>query len=534
MNPEWPPLPFPVRRPFSAAWLLAGLLAGLLGFLLSAPGLAQPLNDAERRGKALYLSGESSSGEEILALVGGDAGVEVPAGTVPCARCHGHDGRGRAEGAAAAPDITWPALTGARPPYDEGAVKQALTLGTDPTGRPLDPTMPRYRLSLRDAGDLIAYLRRIATDRDPGLGEDTLVVGTLLPGATDLREPFRAALEAAIGEVNRVGGIAGRRLELVAIPTLGEPRVRGDQVRYFFDDKKPFALVAPYLVGAETSLLDAMAEFGMPAVGALALEPQLGPPLNRQVFYLYPGRSGQARLLVDRLAAEGEQWPGEAGAWAVVRPVGEEGETLARAVTARAAERGLGEPAVLTDQTGPSDAPALAEALRERGAGAVVYLGPGPEGTALAEALGKLGAAPLLLAPGYGAGPDLLTGPPGFKGSIWVTVPTLPAALDPEAIRHLGELLGERRAENPAHATVQLAVYGAFQVFLEGLRRSGRDLSRAGLIAALEGLHRFDTGVTPPLTFGPSRRLGSRGAWLVRWDGATGKLAGPPEWVEER
>jgi len=53
---------------------------------------------------------------------------------------------------------------------------------------------------------------------------------------------------------------------------------------------------------------------------------------------------------------------------------------------------------------------------------------------------------------------------------------------------------------------------------VEGLRRAGRDLNRQRLVEGLEGLYAYDTGLTPPLTYGPNRRIGARGAHVVAVD----------------
>ena len=53
------------------------------------------LSAEEKRGKAFYLRGESSSGQEITALMGE---IEVPVTTLSCAGCHGARGEGKTEG----------------------------------------------------------------------------------------------------------------------------------------------------------------------------------------------------------------------------------------------------------------------------------------------------------------------------------------------------------------------------------------------------------------------------------------------------
>jgi len=53
----------------------------------------------------------------------------------------------------------------------------------------------------------------------------------------------------------------------------------------------------------------------------------------------------------------------------------------------------------------------------------------------------------------------------------------------------------------------------------EGLKRSGRDLTRDGLMDAFETMKSFDPdGLMPPLTWGPKRREGGRGVRIAKAD----------------
>ena len=160
---------------------LGALLLLLLPALSRAAPPADPAKDAGtpvERGRQIYLTGTSPSGGEIVAVMS-DAGVEVPAAAVPCAGCHGRDGKGKPEGGVAPSDLTWGALTkpygvthpGGRkhPPYDPRLLKRAIAMGIDPAGQTLHVAMPRYRMSLRDMEDLAAYLRSSAPAPIPGL-----------------------------------------------------------------------------------------------------------------------------------------------------------------------------------------------------------------------------------------------------------------------------------------------------------------------------------------------------------------------------
>ncbi|HET9228136.1 MAG TPA: ABC transporter substrate-binding protein [Thermoanaerobaculia bacterium] len=127
----------------------------------------------------------------------------------------------------------------------------------------------------------------------------------------------------------------------------------------------------------------------------------------------------------------------------------------------------------------------------------VFFPGTGPEALALLRKAEAEGNRPTLLATGRAADTALLSAPPGFDGRIFVAVP------------------------NPSsrnHSSTQLAALAAAEVLLEGLERAGRTLTRDRLIGSLESLRSFQTGYGPPVTFGPVRRLGARGAYILKAD----------------
>jgi hypothetical protein len=66
-----------------------------------------------------------------------------------------------------------------------------------------------------------------------------------------------------------------------------------------------------------------------------------------------------------------------------------------------------------------------------------------------------------------------------------------------------------------------VSAHASLLVLEEALKRAGRDLSRAKLIGALENLFSFETTVTPAVSYGPSRRIGAMGGYVVAVDQAT-------------
>ena len=113
--------------------------------------------------------------------------LDVPASAFPCSGCHGIRGEGKSEGGVTAGDITWSNLikpyghthpTGRKHgPFTESSVIRAVVNGVDSAGNDLLVAMPRYKFSPVEMADLLAYLKRIDTDLDPGLTETNVTVG---------------------------------------------------------------------------------------------------------------------------------------------------------------------------------------------------------------------------------------------------------------------------------------------------------------------------------------------------------------------
>jgi hypothetical protein len=100
--------------------------------------------------------------------------------------------------------------------------------------------------------------------------------------------------------------------------------------------------------------------------------------------------------------------------------------------------------------------------------------------------------------------------PEEARNRLLIACPALPAdQADPAAI-------DAAAAGSPEFPALRAMALGAARVLIEALKRAGRDLTQDRLQAALETLNGFETGLIPPVTFGPGTRSGVRGAYLVR------------------
>jgi ABC-type branched-subunit amino acid transport system substrate-binding protein len=502
-----------------------------------APGGARVLTPQERRGRAIYLRGESASGQEIQAVVGE---VDVPASTMTCAGCHGARGEGKTEGGVTAGNLTWANLvkpyghthpTGRKHgPFDEAAFVRAVTDGVDPSKNVMLAAMPRYKLSAEDAADLIAYLKRIEEDHDPGLSDTAVRVGTLLPTEGPLAgtgAAMKDVLTAFFNELNAGGGVFGRRVELQSAETGGAAAATAANARRLVEEGQVFAVVGGMSAGADAEIAALAQELEVPFIGPATLLPQTGPGARRYVFYLMPGLGEQARALVNFNA---KRQPKAQPKVAIVYENGEVGAAAATAVEEQCKKAGCGPVQKFPyERAKPGDVAALVQSLK--GADAVFIFGAAVE-TAFFKEADAAGWHPDVFLLGALTGRDLVASvPAGFKEKVFLTFPSVPADVTEAGAGELRALSTKYKFE-VRHTAAQLAALAAAKVLTEGLKRGGRDISRERLVSALEGLYEYETGLTPRLTFGPNRRIGAAGAYVVRVDPERKEFVPASGWVD--
>jgi hypothetical protein len=177
-------------------------------------------------GRRIYRLGLLPSGEPLRGKTVGD--VVLSGAAAACVTCHRRSGFGESEGGSYTPPITGPALFApyaisrgdllrplyeevqtepvrarvhdprVRPAYTAASLAEALKRGVDPSGRILDPLMPRYDVGAADASHLVAYLRTLGAAADPGVDATTIRFATVVtPGADPARRKAMLDVVAA-------------------------------------------------------------------------------------------------------------------------------------------------------------------------------------------------------------------------------------------------------------------------------------------------------------------------------------------------
>jgi len=164
-------------------WLMpltATLLIGGCGNQSGHMGAQRIPGNFKSNGERIYFTGISERSDAPLTSSGGSS---MPMMGNSCASCHGSDRQGGTRmmpyfwvkappllakslfgdtltGETLAEDHQAPAdKHGDHESYNDASLREAITAGRDPSGKPLSRLMPRWRISEQDMQDLIAYLK---------------------------------------------------------------------------------------------------------------------------------------------------------------------------------------------------------------------------------------------------------------------------------------------------------------------------------------------------------------------------------------
>jgi ABC-type branched-subunit amino acid transport system substrate-binding protein len=372
-------------------------------------------------------------------------------------------------------------------------------------------------MSRDDLADLIAYLGRLGKDTDPGISDSSITIGTAVPlrgTLAEMGQAVRAVTRAFFDELNSQGGIYNRRIELKIAETSGAPSATRSEIERLLAAEQVFAMTATVIAGSERDVVPLMAEKEMPLIGPFTLYPQTGFPLNRQVFYLLSGTEGQVRALVQFAARMPEfKNPG----MAIVSPQSDVNAGVVQALNDQSRKNGLAQPQDYNYTPGQFDTASIVKQLRQRGRDIVFFLGNSEDALLLMKEADKSAWFPHIFMLSAGGSPEIFGAPAGFNRKIFFPFATSPADQTAEGIREF-RALAEKYQLPAHHLAAQLSAYTAAKVLAEAFRRAGKDVSREKLIQALEGLYEYPTGLTPAITYGPNRRIGAMGAYVVTID----------------
>lgn len=418
------------------------------------------------RGRVIFETGE---GESPITARSNE--ITVPASVFPCASCHGNDGRGKPEGGLTPSDLRHAELTKPyevtlengrrRRPYTDALLRRAITMGIDSSGNTLNPLMPRYQLTRADLDTLVAYMHTLGEQAVRGVTDQSIRLGVLLPPGTP-SGAVRAAINSWTARANAAGGIYGRTIDLRFATAPESAAGRAAAAEALIAGDQPFALVASYTDSADAAIAEVAKKHNVPILSAFTTTPIPSAGDSPFVRYLGPGLAQQARALARALPATTQRVAilGKlAGAEDAFRDIAKaRGFTIAE-------NAGEADAVLVLDGSIPAAAPRR-----------LLYLS---------------GFAPA----------TLFSEPTGSPVSV--ALPYSPRAPRPAGLEEYARL-----GLDGTHRASQFLALASMKVFFAAARAAGRDLTATNFLAAVDNLRGLDTGLTPPLAWSTSRRIG--------------------------
>jgi ABC-type branched-subunit amino acid transport system substrate-binding protein len=373
-------------------------------------------------------------------------------------------------------------------------------------------------------------------DREPvpGVTDNEVRVGILLPETGALADAAREVeglLSGYFAEVNARGGLYNRSLVLVPVrydASGSESPLAA--ARKVVDRDDAFCFIANIGLGPEDGTERYMAQGKVPVLVPLLSPPDTGFGTDRYTFHIFSGVSDQAKVMVDFMAERLSQPDKRMG---ILFAADRHGEAGAAGSREQMRKQGLAPGVELPFAPGKFSGKDAVDRLQGEGVGAVLYFGGSREALAFAREADDRGWWPLFIAPAPLVGESLHAAPPRFLESAFLASP-LAAPESPSRKMEEFFRIGKKYGVGERHPTFRFLAYSGAVLLEEGLKRSGRTVTREKFVDSIGNVWQLETGVTPPLTYNPNRRAGAIGAAILRVDPASGRYIPVSRWREPR
>lgn len=358
--------------------------------------------------------------------------------------------------------------------------------------------MRTFRCRARSA--IVAFLAVIGTAalaQEGGrivIGQSAALTG---PGSA-LAGPFVQGAKIYFDKLNAVGGVNGRRIELVTLDDRGNPATTAENTRKLLG-QGVFALFGYYGSPQVTAAYPLIKDSDLLMVGPMAAADELRGVLYPNVYSIRPGYSEEAAAITRHAETLG------ARKLAILH--GSDGESMVALDAAERTMGGMGANLVAKHVVSSGSVATSVDKTLEKKPDSVLVLGDaGSAATAVRDLRAKGFRGPV-----YGfsnTGESLLAEELGREGAGVVVVRVVPKS-DSAKVAVVRELQADAQAANAGKPNVyMLEGYLAARVFAEALRRIPKDPTRAKLRKAIEGLD--DVSVGGFRVHFVSERVGSR------------------------
>ncbi len=329
-----------------------------------------------------------------------------------------------------------------------------------------------------------------ATAAETGVTTDTIVLGqscALSGPAQELGSEMRLGAQLYFNQINQAGGVHGRQIKLVTLDDGYEPDRAAVNTRKLINDDKVFALFG--YVGTPTSnaALPIFTEAKVPFFGAFTGAESLRTPFNRNIFNVRASYFDETEKIVEQLTSLGSR------NIAVFYQNDGYGQAGLAGVERAMAKRNMKIVSTATVERNTVAVDAAVKTLVPKQPDAIVMISAYKSIAAFVKAAKKAGYAGQFQNVSFVGSRALAEelGPDGYGVAISQVVP-YPFATNVPVVRDYAQALKAAGSAQPSFTSLE--GYIAARVFVEGLKRAGKELTRDKLITALETMNNVDIG----------------------------------------
>ena len=545
---------------------------------LTPSAVAKTLLDGDvEAGRKLYWHGLNESGEPITATAQGD--IEFTGTQFSCVSCHRPSGFGSSEGGHYVPPITGPQVFSPagpdrvqrfkemfqesqpssfwaqlreprlRPPYDEQTLARALRDGINPNGERLNPVMPRYQIGDKDMRNLIAFMRTLSAEIDPGVEQDSIHFATVVTEGADpdarfamletMRRFFTWMNKDTAGDLDHPTFSPGyrstfldayRRWNLHVWQLSGAPETWPRQLQTYYAKQPVFSVISGLVQGPWERIGNFCDQQRLPCLFPNSELPRLSDVEYGYSLYFSGGLALEARAIATYLSKLPEAPQRVAHIW--------HDDPYAE-IPAHAF---VSESATLLPDTIIENLPyrdeteliTVFERLAAEPNGRAIVLWPGEKSVAALSVLACANPGSGLIAlPSNTLDLAAKILSDSIVERVVFTYPyELPAHYHPRKFR-VRAWMHSRRLE-VTHPRLQYQTYYALTLAQYGLAHLLTDFHRDYLIELIEheAENQLNPGTHPALALGPGQRLASKGVYVVGLDpSAKGGFKALSDWI---
>jgi len=356
------------------------------------------------------------------------------------------------------------------------------------------PTLrARRRLALLLLPLLAPLLVRSApVGRQPSGGSRELVIGQSAPfsgPSAKTAKDYQRGLHAWFDEVNRRGGIHGRRLRLVSLDDAYDPQLTLRNTRRLVEQQQAIALIGFFGTANSKAVLPLVEKVGIPYVAPRTGARALLKPFRPMVFNMRASYQAEIDRVINHLVRDGRH---QVAVVHIQDAYGEDGLRSSKAALARHQLRPVAVASVKRNSTNTS---AAARQVVAAEANAVLVIATFTSSASLSRDLSRLGSRAQLMNLSPVGIEGLQDALPGGQASGIGISQVMPFPWDrrvPVVAQY--QRLMQQQQERASYGYSSLEGFLAARWLTAALEKDGPDPSRAMVVAAFRRLPNLDLG----------------------------------------